>query len=392
MSSLLYIVIPIFVFFDRQALMETAIAACGIWSFYFFIKTLKSKTNEFAIYLGVTLGLGYLVKTSAIVFALPILFFFVFEYFKRKDNLIRNSIFIFLFTFLTTTSVLLFSQTFWSTLEQNSKYILTPMEFLKFPFLQWMKNIGNFLSIIFVYLNPITVVLSAIAIYTLIRSKEKQYYYLIIFIFAGLFFNVFIDRVTIVRHIMPFLPLTVLLAAYQIVNTSKKSKIRATVITTLLFSIALATSFLLIFKPLNYFYTLNKFTKQSQKHDYVSNWSSGYGFSEVKEYLDNESQIQPIVVGVRLDAGIPENAVFVYYAGSKKVAPTYLDIQLYPEISEYECIESKFPIYFISRDNQLAGLDKHLVELKRIYKPENKNYIGIHKINEDCNGKTLKLF
>jgi len=392
LASLFYITIPIFVFFDRQALMETSIAACGIWSFYFFIKTLNSKMHEFAIYLGITLGVGYLIKTSAVVFALPIFFFFVFEYVKHKDNFIKSNFFIVIFTFLTTTSPLLFSKTFWSTLSDNSRYIFTLSELFKFPIQEWVRNIGIFLSITFVYLNPLTMILSIIAIYSLLRSKEKIYYYLIAFIFAGLFFNIFIDRVTIVRHIMPFLPLVLLLAAHQLNQVSKKNKILALPLTIGLLSISLTTTFLLISKPLTYFYTLNKLTKQSQKNDYVSNWSSGYGFSEVKKFIDSESRLSPIVVGVRLDAGTPENTVFAYYAGSKKVAPVYLDSRLIANFSEYDCIKSKYPIYFISRDNQLAGLNKHLIEIQRVYKPENKNYIGIHKINENCDGNVLQLF
>src|SRR3989344_4355335 len=37
-ACILYILVPIFVFYDRQVLMESAIGAIGIWSVYYLLK------------------------------------------------------------------------------------------------------------------------------------------------------------------------------------------------------------------------------------------------------------------------------------------------------------------------------------------------------------------
>jgi hypothetical protein len=156
----------------------------------------------------------------------------------------------------------------------------------------------------------------------------------------------------------------------------------------IIFAPPLIISILLILKPLQYFNLLDKFGPISQKRDYVTFWSSGFGFNEVKEYIQTLAINSPIMVGVRMDAGIPENAVIAYFQESKNVFVNYLDSPYIPNFKSYECLQSKYPIYFISRDNNYAGLDKYLVELKRVYKPEGQHYIAIHQVRiNNCQGK-----
>ncbi len=188
------------------------------------------------------------------------------------------------------------------------------------------------------------------------------------------------------------MPIFTIFSAHLFSELLKKKKILGTGLLALSITPSLIVTTLLIFSPIKYFNLLDSISHHSQKKDYVTYWSSGYGFDEVKKYLEKVSKKQPVVAGVRLDAGIPENAVFTYFAGSKQVFPTYLDSRIIKDFETYECLNSKVPVYFISRDNHLAGLNKHLVEIKRVYKPERKHYIGIHKLRKDCQGKTLNLF
>ena len=69
-----YSVIPVFSFFDRQALMESSIAAVGIWSGYFFLKNLNAYKSKSAIILGIILGLGFFIKSTSLIFLFSYLF------------------------------------------------------------------------------------------------------------------------------------------------------------------------------------------------------------------------------------------------------------------------------------------------------------------------------
>jgi uncharacterized membrane protein len=63
-APLLYIVIPIFSFFDRQASMESAEAATSVWITYLFIKLLKTHSVKIAIALGIIIGIGFFIKST----------------------------------------------------------------------------------------------------------------------------------------------------------------------------------------------------------------------------------------------------------------------------------------------------------------------------------------
>jgi hypothetical protein len=140
---------------------------------------------------------------------------------------------------------------------------------------------------------------------------------------------------------------------------------------------------LLIFSPLVYFNVLNKMTTFSQKSEYVIDWTSGYGMPETVKYLDDQSKDKQIVVGVRIDAGNPESAIFTYFNNSKNVMVTYLDPRIInPELLKLSCLPSNVPVYFVARDGILNGLDKFFHEEIRFAKPEGEHYISIHSLNK----------
>jgi len=184
------------------------------------------------------------------------------------------------------------------------------------------------------------------------------------------------------RYLVAFLPLILLFAADR----------TNYFIGTLL---AIMTSMLMllqIFSPVNYFSFLAKVTQYSQKSEYVTGWTAGYGVREAIGYVQEKSVGQPAFVGIRIDAGNPENAVFTYLYSSKNLRPVYFDSRIFNiDLNNFDCLQSKIPIYFVSRENQLAGMDKFLKEETRFYKPEKKSYVGIYQLKTNCQGKTLQL-
>ncbi len=393
LAFFLYIIIPIFVFFDRQALMESSVAASGVWSFYFFLKLKKSYQYKYSFLLGTVLGLGYLVKTSAIVFLLAIIALLVFEVFRNRDklNLIINALITLLIVYAVTLSPLILHQAFWQTLKDNRRYIFTISEIIKFPLDKWFINLGNFLNILIIYLNPLILIAGIGAIYLNLKKKRAEVLLAVIFLLVGSAFVIFIDKLTIVRHTVVFLPIFVIFPAYLFIHLIEKAKMWGNLVVAASIIPAIIITTLLIFSPIRYFNLLDSITKHSQESDYVTYWSSGYGFGEVKDYLEELSENQVIVVGVRLDAGIPENAVFAYFIDSDQVLPTYLDSRFIKNFASYECLKSNFPLYYVSRGHHLGGLDNYFIEIKRVYKPEGKHYIGIHRLKTDCEGKTLQI-
>jgi hypothetical protein len=243
------------------------------------------------------------------------------------------------------------------------------------------------------YLNPVLILLAFASIYKSVKEGQKKNIYAVIYLITGWIFVVILSKSVIPRHLVSFYPITLIFAADSLLSLSDKNKVPAMLLLTIIAIPSLILSSLLILSPIKYFYLLDNISPFSLKNEYVTHWSSGYGVEEVITYLKDVTKKTPIIVGVRLDAGIPENAVFAYFQGSEKVIVTYLDSRIVIDFASYDCINSKLPAYFVSRDDQLAGLNKHLEEMKRVYKPESSNYIGIHKIKTNCTGKkTLNLY
>jgi hypothetical protein len=161
-------------------------------------------------------------------------------------------------------------------------------------------------------------------------------------------------------------------------------------ITTIAIISATCLTLLQIFSPLNYFSLLDRVTKFSGKSEYVISWTSGYGVVDAVNFLKDKQK--PLIVGVRVDSGNPENAIISYFHNSDTIKPGYFDsVLITTDLSSIDCITFPSEFYFISRGPQLAGLDKFLVEVKRFNKPEGKEFVGVYTMKTPCEGKTLQM-
>ena len=85
--------------------------------------------------------------------------------------------------------------------------------------------------------------------------------------------------------------------------------------------------------------------------------------------------------------------MLVYFYRNKDVRVAYFDSRLFPSnfTTQYDCLSSDVAFYFVSRDNQLAGLAKYLEKVRIIKNPYGNNSIGIYMLKKGCRGKTFKL-
>ncbi len=372
LSSAFYIAIPLFALYDRQALMESAITATGVWSFYFLLQTLESKKDKYLIYLGLTLGIGVFIKLQALVFIVSIILILVFR--KR----IKAAILSFVVS-LVILSPLFFQKIFWTSFGSNNRFMLSIPEILGFPFSLWIKNFSVTLSVSFFHLTPFVFILAIYGVYLFLKSKKAV---LPVFFLINIIFIILLGRSLNPRYVSAFLVFTPIFCSYAIVNFDKKISLLAGGVTILL---PVVITSLLVFSPIAYFNFLDKVTTTSQKDGYMNNWTSGYGIPETVNYLENLSGDKQIVVGVRIDAGNPESAMFTYFNGSNNVEVVYLDPRIInPELLKLPCLPSNVPVYFVARDGILNGLEKFFKEDIRFGKAEGNNFISIHSLKK-CN-------
>lgn len=370
LSSVFYIVIPIFAFFDRQALMESAITATGIWGFYFFLKTLETKKAKYPIFLGLVLGIGIFIKLQALVFLVSIIFLLLIN--KRF-----KPAFISFITSCITLSPLLLQKAFWATSASNSRFMLSIPEILSFPFAIWVKNFLTTLDVSFFHLTPLVFLLSIYGIYLFLKGKRPI---LPAFFFINIILIILLGRSLNTRYVSAFLGLVPVFCSYAILTFKDKPSL---LIGSSAVLVSAVITLLLIFFPVTYFHSLDKFTSTSQRNGYLGGWTSGYGIPETVKYLAEQGKNKQIIVGVRIDAGNPESAIFTYFNASENIKPLYLDPRIInPELMSLSCLPSNVPIFFVARDGMLNGLDKFFKEDIRFGKAEGNNFISVHSLKK----------
>lgn len=369
LSSIFYIAIPLFAFFDRQALMEASVTAAGIWSLYFLLQILETKKTKYSVCLGIVIGIGIFIKLQALVFLVPIILILIYK------KLFKPTIIPIIVVATIVLSPLLLQNAFWASFNSNSRFMLTLPELLGFPFTLWMKNFSTTIGVSFFHLTPFIFLSAIYGIYLFLKDKKGT---LPIFFLINIIFVLFLGRSLNPRYLTAFLALAPVFAARAVLSFRKPLAFLIGGVSILL-PVIITT--LLIFSPLVYFNFLDRFTTYSQRDGYVTGWTSGYGIPETLAYLNNQSENKQIIVGVRLDAGNPESAMFAYFNASKKVIPTYLDPRVLDKsILTLKCLNSPIPIYFVARDGILNGLDKFFQEVKRFEKPGGKSYISIYTL------------
>lgn len=391
LASLLYIFIPIFVFYDRQALMESSIAAAGIWSIYYTLRFLYDPTRKYAVIIGVLYGIGFFIKSSILLFifsnALITLLFLLKS--KNKGKIFRLSFLIFL-AVLTTDFLLLINPQFWQTLHLNGRFTLSFKEILGFPLLNWWKNILTNLEIIFFYITPIVFLSSILGAIIVMRRKEQKQKLILLSLLLPILLQTLMARFLSQRYLVSYLPVITIFAALplQLIHKNNFMKI---LISALLIVAPLAVALIQIINPLMYFSLMDSVTRYSDKGVYVSNVTSGYGLDEVIAKLKSFNK-DKVLVGTAINTGNPEGGLRALTVKDPTIKVTYIDSRLFKNtLQGVDCLTADIPVYFVSREDQQAGLEKFFYNITFVKNPHGNNRIGIYKLKENCSGKSQKI-
>lgn len=390
LAALLYTVVPLFVFYNRQALMEAAVASVGVWICVALINLLKEQTMRNSMLLGVLFGVGFFIKTSSLIFVLSaslVIGYFVFK--KKKYELIKPYA-IALGLFLIVDLLLLINPVFWQTLSSNSRYALTLSDLLMFPVSTWFNNLWGFLEIGFIFVTPLVFIAGITGTILLKRLKERSVGVFITYFLIALVIEIFTVKLQSQRYILPFLPFLVIPAAYLILklgigNTFKKS------FTVALVALPIVASGLLLFKPDQYVLALANVSKYSELH-YIQGQTSGHGVNEVMQYIkQNASTTKPNMVLFGFNIGNPESAVNLYSQRESNLVGLHIDSQMFEGLDAYQCFSSDYPVFFVTREDQLLGMERFFTEKRKYINPYTNYSIRIYTIKENCKGNTLSL-
>lgn len=389
LASFTYTLIPLFSFYDRQALMESSISAAGIWSGYFLLRIFENKEYRHAVILGLILGIGFFIKSSALVFLISFLIsvIYLMKISAKKLKVLEITI-IAMLVFLLVISLLLINPEFWRTLNSNSRFTLTFSEFLSFPVSVWLSSFATHVKISFFYFTPLLFVASMIGSLLIFKKSSKHKLFLLYF-FLSLFIATFSVKGGFDRYIASFLPFLVICSAYVLILVINRNKINGYLMVLIFLSVPLfLTSYQIINFP-GYILTMGKNSGYSHTN-YLSGFTSGYGVNEAIDYFKKLSKREKFAIGIAQNSGNPESAFQIYFNKNRNVKVVYLDSKLFGvDLSKYDCLSTGIKTYFVSRDNQQAGLEKFFKKITEFKNPYGTNSIGVYILKEDCQGEIL---
>jgi 4-amino-4-deoxy-L-arabinose transferase-like glycosyltransferase len=374
LSSFLYILSPLFLFFDRQALMESALAAVGVWSLYFLKKLVDTDGYLYALVLGIIWGIGLWLKLTGLIFIASSIIIVFLSLKTRKPKLL-GKIGLSLISAFIILLPLIFQKDFGNIFLMNSRYSFSFSEMIKFPIRQWLTNFKSFLDIAFFQSFGLLIIPLILGVCHLIKNKKNLMFAVWFLLGIGAYFLTV--RAANSRYLVAFLPLGIILASEYLLSLKLKFSLPLFISTVIWF---ILLDIFLIFKPINYFNLLSNYSAYSQKEVYLGTFTSGYGVKEAVNYIIGKANGEKTIVGVRLDAGNPEDAVYLYLSKVKNIKVIYLGINMIKNSENIKFITSNYPIYFITRENQLAGMDKFLIEKARFIKPDNLSAVVVYEI------------
>lgn len=382
-TAIIFAITPIFVFYNRQALLESGLIFAIVWSVYYFLKFIQKPSNKNAILFGVFIGLGLFIKTTILLFVLPMTIIIIWHIISKKRTDLVTPSFISLGAFIAIDLLILINPDFWKALPANSRYSYTIIELIHFPIISWVNNLFGFLEIGLFYVTPILFILSFVGIFLIARTKKsKNLIFLIIFCLA-LLFEIFLTRTQSQRYLVPFLPFLAICIAYvlNIIWNVKKYQLLQRAFVSLIIILPLISSFYLMFNPYQYISKLSNYSKYSETA-YIWGQTSGYGVNELVNFVKSETGSDIGYVFIALNAGNPENAIDVYSLKTDNILTFRMDSRLFPGIENYSCLSSNKPFFYIARKDQRSGMDRFLELKKTIPGKDNDYFINVYGLNK----------
>lgn len=340
LAMLLLSTSPLFLFFNRLALPDTAVTAS--YALAMMLSLSKKQTLSKLIALGVTVAIGWWFKSTALL-ALPAILL----------TLGKNAI-------IPIVTALLFSLGIIELVGRvvplsQTEHVFSVQQLLLFPWQQWVSNVIKALQAILLMASPFAV---------FAFNKKKSVYW--IWFLTPIVVEIIFTRIFNLRYLILAIPAFTLLIAESL--KTKRLLTQLVIITNTVLSIILITN------PISFYKLLSPLpAMKADISQYITGWASGWGVKEAADFLENESKAGPIAVFVRPDGGNPESAMYVYLTDTPniRVLPTTYISDTLPSRS-----------YFVSRGPQYAGLENRLTELIRFPKPLDTEFVGVYQFLE----------
>ncbi len=321
LSSFFYVIFPLFILYDKMALVDAMLTMFGFWSLWLAIKMAKKRKLVYALLLGGTLGGAYLTKSPAVFFTILSLLSGIFINFtkEKKSNLKKAGQFIGLFLIAFVISqgfynILRLSPMMHMIARKNSTFVRSFSEVLKDPFFNFWGNFKGVGKWIIGYVSIPLIITAVFGIFYKPVKKWREKMFLSAWFFGPLLAYSLFGKVLYPRYILFFTPSLVIFVSYTLMQM--KNKLKNKLFYVLLFLLLLPniyTSFKLITDP------LNAPIPTADKGQFFNSYFAGYGVEEVNNYFKEEIKNEEVVLYTEGTFGLLPYAVELYFYNNPNI-------------------------------------------------------------------------
>lgn len=369
-ASFLYIFIPFGLVYDRMALYDSLTAALSIWNLYLAILLARRLRLDVALLLGFGLGLGMLNKTSGFLslYMLPGTLL-LFDW--KKGKLVKWIGLALIAAFISQLmySILRLSPLYAMVGQKDAVFVYTFAEWLTHPFNFLLGNIHGLFDWAIHYLTWPMFTAAMLAGFSLWKRPAEKLV-LLGWWFAPFFALALDGRVLYPRFIFfMILPLMILaaLTVRWIWDYFKRSVWRWVLLAVLLFG-SIYTDYYVIVNP------LYAPIPEADTGQYINNWPSGWGISQVNAYLLKESQKGKVTVYTDGTFGLLPYAIEIYLVDNPNMKiqgvypmPTAMPSQMFVQAEDH-------PTYIVF--NEIQNIPQW--PLKLIAQYPKGNSVGVY--------------
>ena len=322
MASVIYIILPFTVWYDRMALYDSLVSTFSVWSLYLAVQLAKYERLDTALLLGLTIGAGLLNKTSELLtlYFLPVtLLLFDWSPKQRWTRLIRWTALALVSAALSQIcySVLRLSPFFHMIAQKDNVFVFTFSEWMHQPFRFLIGNLRGMFDWMRGYMTLPLFGLSLVPIFARWPKFKERF---LLFLWWLLPFAALANFAKILypRYILFMVMPLIVLAAYGFVRLWQAGSQKIARAFLILFFLvpSLAITWSIVSNP------FSALIPDADRGQFIDDWPAGEGVKEVVAYLKAEAASQKLSVYTEGTFGLMPYSLEIYLVENPNVKIT----------------------------------------------------------------------
>ncbi len=371
LGSLLYILTPYFLFYDRMALSDSGVNAGFVWMLFFSILLVQTLRLDVALLFGMISGLTLLTKSSARMFlGLSVLAPILTLEKSIKKTLSKFLNFYFLFSLVILISFALYNIQRLSPFlhfveEKNKTFVMTFAEFMRTPFSYVKGNLPLIPYYVFSESGIFLFIGGLIGLLLLLKENKKFGIYLLSWFIFPYLAIAFFSKVLYPRYLNFYASLLIITFAFLL------SKIKKSVFIYVLIAIT-------ILSVAYYDYTI-LFDHQKipfpdiDRGQYVTGITAGWGVKDIVDFAREKSKDKKVILMAEGDFGVIGDQLEVFVNREDNI-----QVKGYWPLDKQHLLENqkelkKNYVYAVFSHRQEFPPDWPITLVKKYEKPEGKS-------------------